>query len=407
MLVLAAEDDAISRLLLVNILRECGHEAVEAADGLQAWDLLRQPGAPKVAILDWMMPGMDGLEVCRRIRGLPDTYIYTIMHTARDDDLEIDEGFQAGADDYLVKPVSRHQLVHRLHVAERILSYEERLQDNRRQLLRYANEMQSLAEERARQLVHADRMVTLGTLSAGIAHEINNPVSFISGNMQTMQRAWTLLSERLKPDAAVLEHEPQLAFLFEEFPKMFAGMKNGVERVTKIVSGLKRFARVDSGTREKFQVGTVIAEALELCQGSVKHRAVVETSIPEGIPDILGDARQIEQVVVNLVTNAVDAACGRAEARVSVRVHFSDGVVCTEIADNGPGIPLEVMDRLFDPFFTTKEEGKGTGLGLSISKGIMDEHGGTLTVRNDPAGGARFVFCLPVAGRPTQEDTPQ
>jgi len=183
MKILLAEDDRTTRLILAATLKKMGHEIILAENGTIAWELIQQPDAPKTVILDWVMPGLDGHEVCKRIRSLSLPYRYIIMQTSKDSKEDIDSGFAVGVDDYLTKPLNPEALRHKLHVAERVLKYEYKLES-------YASQMESLAKERAKQLMHADRMATLGMLSAGVAHEINNPLTFISGNAQILEKAW-------------------------------------------------------------------------------------------------------------------------------------------------------------------------------------------------------------------------
>ena len=394
MRILIAEDDFTSRNMLSAVLHKLGHEAVETVDGLETWDVLQRPDAPKLAILDRMMPGMGGLEICSRIRSRnKGVYTYVLILTAKGSSFDIDTGFAAGADDYLVKPVDPVQLKQRLRVAERIVAYEESQAGSREQLAKFANEMQILAEERARQLVHADRMVTLGVLSAGIAHEINNPVAFIAGNTQTMERAWAKLATQL----ATPQGNQELEFIIEEFPKMLAGIRKGVDRISRIVSALRNYARQDIPDKKPLSLMEVVETALELCRNALKYNVTVHNCLPETLPEALGDKHQIEQVLVNMFTNATDAMAGQKNGELHIHAAVEGAMVRIILRDSGPGIKQEVLDRVFDPFFTTKEEGKGTGLGLSISKGIIEEHYGRLEARNVPDGGAEFSFTLPVA----------
>lgn len=475
MRMLVAEDDLTSRLFLLALLRKQGHEVIEAADGIQAWDCLCRPDAPRMVILDWMMPGLDGIELCRRLRGPGRSgYTYVIMQTARESQQDIHDGFTAGVDDYLVKPLDKDQLLYRVRVGERLLQYEQKIASNQEQLARYAHEMTDLAEQRARQLLHADRMATLGTLSAGIAHEINNPATFIAGNAQTMQRGWTILTDWLDrqglirrnatssttgsatgtgsssttgsatgtgsgsttgsgPVAAVASDHPviaaenhaaeavakapaaatthnatvtaeddSVALIVQEFPHMLDGIRKGVQRISKIVSGLKNYARQDISEKQPFDLHEAIRASLELCRNALKYDMTVQTEIPDSLPLILGDKGRIEQVLVNLLTNAADAITthhsrSAQPGRLTITVETDDRWVHLSVADNGPGIRTELLDKLFNPFFTTKAAAKGTGLGLSISKGIVEEHGGELIARNAPDGGAVFSFSLPVA----------
>ncbi len=392
--ILIAEDDDVSRSMLVMLLRGRGYSIDVAADGGAAWEMLQAVEAPKLVILDWMMPVMDGLDVCRRLRERSgDDYTYVIMQTAKATAADMKAGYAAGVDDYLVKPIDLQDLLQRLRVGERILAYEARQREARREIAAFAVDMQHLAEERAKQLVHADRLVTLGTLSAGIAHEINNPSTFVAGNAEMIEKAWTLLEPRIDNADA----NPQVAFMCEEMPAMLRGIREGIERITRIVGSLKQFARQDVRRSKPFSWCAMMDNALTLCASFLKGRIKLELDIPEGMPMLIGDDRQIEQVVVNLLSNAADALQGRSDARIRVAIKVDGGLARITVADNGPGVSKAVAERIFDPFFTTKPEGRGTGLGLSICRTIIEAHGGVLCLATAPEGGAVFTFTLPLA----------
>ncbi len=390
MRILVAEDDWTARCLLTAVLKKAGHEVVDVADGEAAWLAMRRPDAPHMVILDWQMPGFSGLEVCRKIRAQEGAaYTYVVLQTARDSAADVQAGFDAGADDYLIKPVDMSQLLQRIRAGERALRHEALIAN-------YAANMERLAEERARQLVHADRMVTLGVLAAGIAHEINNPATFIAGNVQTMERIWGRLAGLLAKTGGGAE-DPMLAMARQEFPEMMADIRNGVVRITTIVQGLKRFARQEKGAKEPFCVAEACHAALRLCQNRLKHSITVALEVREALPRAVGNMQQIEQVLVNLLVNAADAMESQGQGSLQIVAVYEPPCVRVAVQDSGPGLPATVLDRMFDPFFTTKQADKGTGLGLPISRGIIEEHGGVLRGYNLPGGGACFTFTLPAA----------
>ncbi|MFP4175660.1 MAG: sensor histidine kinase [Planctomycetota bacterium] len=409
MKVLVAEDDTASRELMAALMEKEGYDVIAVEDGEEAWKVLRDQEAPKLVILDWLMPGLDGLEVCRKIRAEKrQNYTYIIMVTVKDDRDDIQAGFDAGADDYLTKPLDVTQLKHRLRSAKRITRYEEQLEENRRELDRYAAQMKQLAEERAEQLVRADRMATLGTLSAGIAHEINNPASFISGNAQSLEKAWETVQKALEDQASDGE-ESRLDFVLEEVPEMIAGIKKGVRRISKIVDGLKSYVRSDTqarGEKSAIDLHGAIEHALQLCHNELKYNIDVSVNVPDDGCSVVGNRREIEQVLVNLITNAAHAMSEVKNGKLHIAAERNDGRISVSVEDNGPGIPEEDMRHIFDPFFTTKTGGKGTGLGLSISQGIIKDHGGELTASNRPQKGASFTFSLPEKeGKDSNEGT--
>lgn len=397
---LVADDEVTNRILLKRLMARWGYDVTVADNGTQAWEVLRGADAPKLAVLDWQMPGMDGVEICARLKRQPvSAYVYTVLVTHKAAKEDLATGLDAGADDFLRKPFDPEELRSRLGVARRVIEYDKKLEESRCLLETYAREMQVLAEERAEQLVHADRMATLGMLSAGVAHEINNPATFISGNAQTLNRFW----EDVAPIVAAQKEDlPQdlagkVAFILEEFPSALSGIQSGVSRITKIVKGLKTYARHEKPTHELCSASECIERSIELCGFQLANLGVnVDFRRELGDGTFLGDRQQIEQVLVNLLVNAADAMESSEGAEVKVWVENDGEQVALCVQDNGPGIPETILEKVFNPFFTTKAAGKGTGLGLSICSRIASDHRGTLSAENlAESSGVRFRLSLP------------
>ncbi len=389
---LVADDETTSRMLLQHLLGSWGYDVVAAEDGKQAWQWLSSKDPPALAVLDWMMPGMDGIDICQRLRSeATDTYVYTILVTHRQEQNDLSQALDAGADDFVRKPLNPAELKSRLAVGQRVVTYETKIK-------RYARKMEELAESRAKQLVHADRMATLGLLSAGVAHEVNNPATFISGNAQTLKRFWkdveTVLAALPRQDE---ETQRKLAFITEEFPKALDGIHNGVKRIAGIVKGLKAYARQGNTPKAACAIEGCVERALDLCRYQLKNADVtIVCELDEHLPEVFADAQQIEQVLVNLMVNGSHAMDGRDNPVLRISGSSNGREVCVCIEDSGTGIPPQIMDQIWDPFFTTKSAGKGTGLGLAICKGIVEDHSGTISVENKFEGGARFRLTLPV-----------
>lgn len=396
MKVLIAEDDSASRMALKITLQKWGHEVIVAEDGSQAWELL-QIENPKLAILDWMMPGVEGIELCRKIRGQSDCdYVYVILLTSRVEKEDIVAGLDAGADDYITKPFDREVLRSRIAVGVRIVQYETLLAEKNVQLQRYGSEMEKLAEERSKQLVHAERMATVGLLSAGIAHEINNPATFIAGNIQTLGKFYEdlepVLLERTKQGCQDAE---KLEFILQEMPKAVEGIRNGVRRISRIVKGLKSFCRKNENSVAACDINTCIEQALELCHNALKYYVTIERDLAENLPHITADSQQIEQVLINLFVNAADAMMEQGQGTLSIKSQRADNSVVVKISDTGPGIPDDKLDDIWQPFFTTKPPDKGTGLGLFTVRGIIENHEGLISLENKSSGGVEFTITLP------------
>ncbi|MCK9258800.1 MAG: histidine kinase dimerization/phospho-acceptor domain-containing protein [Azoarcus sp.] len=258
------------------------------------------------------------------------------------------------------------------------------------------------------QLLHSEKMASLGRLVAGVAHELNNPISFIIGNVHALRRYAERLEQYL---AAVHEGAPaeeigqlrkrlRIDRILADLDPLIEGTIEGAERTRDIVDGLKRFSAVDRDEQQRFDLAEVIERAVRwVCQAERKtFKVVMDFSGPLLM---IGSAGQMQQVAMNLVQNAADATRLTDSPRLRIsseQVSSADGPrFILRFEDNGPGITPAHLAHVFDPFFTTKPVGQGTGLGLSISYGIVERHGGSLRAGNLPAGGAAFTLELPFA----------
>ena len=277
------------------------------------------------------------------------------------------------------------------------------------ELKRAYHEMRAAHEALKRtqqQLLHSEKMASLGQLVAGVAHELNNPISFVLGNVHALRKYCDRLQTYM---AALHAHEPEpvlqalrqklrIEHLMGDLPSLIEGTLEGAQRTADIVHGLKRFSAMDSEERVPVNLVEVIERAIHWVQ---KGRPTpVDVRWQSGTRcTVMGSAGQLQQVMMNLLQNAFDAVGGPGVVSPCVWVELScdDAQVRVGVRDNGPGIPPEHLLRIFDPFFTTKPVGKGTGLGLSISYGIVEQHGGRLSARDAEGGGAEFVLELPKA----------
>ena len=269
--------------------------------------------------------------------------------------------------------------------------------------LREAHEALKLTQQ---QLLHSEKMASLGRLVAGVAHELNNPISFVLGNVHALQRYTERLRQYLgavhadEPAAerAALRAKLRIDHLLADLPSLMEGTLEGAQRTADIVNGLKRFSAVDREERGLVDMNGVIERAVHwVKKGTAPAFEVHWQPGPEA--QVLGSAGQLLQVLMNLVQNAYDAASQRQGALPALWIgcEAKAGWVRVTLRDSGPGIAEADLTRIFDPFFTTKPVGKGTGLGLSISYGIVEQHGGRLQAANHALGGAVFTLELPQA----------
>ncbi len=392
MKILIAEDDMTSRTILEGTLPKWGYEVVSTPDGVRAWEVLQKPEAPQLALLDWMMPGMNGLTLCRKLREQErEAPLYVIMLTAKSDPGDIALGLEAGADDYVAKPYHMTELRARVDVGRRTIELQHQVQH-------YALEMEHLARQRAVQLAHSDRMATLGILSAGVAHEINNPMSFIAINTQTLESNWEAIRTSLAGQGTA-DQVQRAQLLAAEVPAIFADIKSGVERIRAIVDGLRTYSRSEGTRQPDVCLGGCVGAALKLCANRLKYNITLDNTVPADLPHVKANPRELEQVFINLFINAADVMEEDNGGRGTLTISATGEKDRVEIRvrDTGPGISEDNLGMVFAPFYTTKGVGKGTGLGLSISRNIIEDHNGTLTVRNHPAGGAEFCVSLPAA----------
>ncbi len=251
------------------------------------------------------------------------------------------------------------------------------------------------------QLLQSEKMASLGKLVAGVAHELNNPISFVLGNVHAMQRYTPRMKRYLD---AVHDNAPQEVLdklrtelridrMLDDLDPLLSGAVEGAERTRDIVDGLKRFSAADRNENVEFNLAETIERSVHWVTRATPANFRVKMEIPKDIL-FVGSPGQIQQVIINLVQNASDATEGLPEPTLTIDGEVNEEIVI-HFRDNGPGISEQAMSKIFDPFYTTKPVGKGTGLGLSISYGIIERHGGKLTVSNAPEGGAEFQLHLP------------
>ena len=254
------------------------------------------------------------------------------------------------------------------------------------------------------QLLQSEKMASIGVLAAGVAHEINNPVGFVSSNLSTLKdynASMIALLERCRAgEASAADFDAvEFDYLKDDIPALIGETRDGLDRVRKIVADLKDFSRVDRAEWQEADLNAGIDCTLNVVWNELKYKAEVVRDYDPALPRVPCLPAQINQVVMNLLINAAQAITERGT--ITVRSGHDAQWAWIEVADTGVGMPPEVQRRIFDPFYTTKPVGKGTGLGLSISYDIVARHGGRIDVTSAPGAGTTFRVSLPLAGRPT------
>jgi two-component system, NtrC family, sensor kinase len=458
-------DDVLENLrLLSKILHQDGYKVRQAINGKVALNTVRSMQADLI-LLDIMMPEIDGYEVCKALKSDPLTQeIPVIFLSALDEVLDKVKAFQVGGSDYITKPFQHEEVLARVGNQLRIYQLSKqlkmqnlKLQESESREREKASQLkQAIAElKRAQsQLIQTEKMASLGQLVAGIAHEINNPVNFISGNISFIkgyfQDALRLLQAykknypNLLPEIQDLYEEIDFDFLVEDWEKLIESMHVGADRIYTIVRSLQNFSKLNTSKIKSIDIHQNIDRTLLLLQPRLKQagnsREIKVIKEYGELPDITCYESQLTQVFMNLIGNAIDALefrfsdelqkdlCSVCHSSLDAETHISycrkkitplikikteflsdeiqaldrdphsqKGKVMIRIFDNGCGIGSDIKNRIFDPFFTTKPVGKGTGLGLSISYQIVvEQHDGQLYCISVPGEGTEIVVEIPI-----------
>ncbi|ALF53335.1 chemotaxis protein CheY [Nostoc piscinale CENA21] len=422
--ILLVDDNPNNLKVLSEAIKGCGWKALMATDGESAIEQTEY-AHPDLILLDVMMPGLDGFETCRRLKANNITQnIPVIFMTALSDATDKVKGLEIGAVDYITKPFQQEEVIARLKLHLKIShltrTLEQRVQERTAEL---THSLQQLQQTQL-QLIQSEKMSTLGQLVAGIGHEINNPIGFISGNCSYIEqyvndlfRLVDLQQQKLPdpdPEVEELIEEIDLEYLYEDLPKLLLSMHQGIERLKDISLSLRTFARADISSKVEFQ----IHEGLDSTIMLLKHRLKDQGDRPKievvaqysELPPITCYPGQLNQVFMNIIANAIDAfddlhqnvskqAISPCQYTITITtsVDNQQETVSICIEDNALGMPPEVQARIFEPSFTTKPVGKGTGLGLAISyQIIVDKHHGNIHCLSTASQGTKFVITLPI-----------
>jgi signal transduction histidine kinase len=449
--ILIVDDNPTNLEVLFDTLTGAGFEVAVASDGESALEQVAYQ-KPALILLDIMMPGISGFETCRCLKENPDTQgIPVIFTTALSDPENKIRGLALGAVDYITKPFYQEEVLARIRVhfklcnltvsleqQNTILRSEVEQRQKAETALRELNqELEMRIDERTSELsatlyqlqqaqvhlVQTEKMSSLGQLVAGVAHEINNPVNFIIGNLKPASGYIQDLLKLLElyqsdcPNASTeiqeFSEQIDLPFLKTDLLKIFSSMQIGAERICQIVLSLRNFSRLDEAEIKLVDLHEGINSTLLILQ----HRLKLKGGYPpiqivkdySNLPLIECYPGPMNQVFMNLLSNALDAIEEKDKernfeqikvcpSRICIRTEkFQNDSVLVSISDNGVGISEEKLSKVFDPFFTTKPIGKGTGLGLSISHQIVvKKHAGKIECFSAPEGGTEFQIQIPL-----------
>ncbi|MEH2278491.1 MAG: response regulator [Nostoc sp.] len=410
--VLVVDDNPTNLQVLSSFLDQSSFEVWAARSGEKALGRLENDDLPDLILLDVMMPGIDGFETCKQLKSNPRVQdIPVIFMTALSETADKVKGLQLGAVDYITKPFQHEEVLVRIenHLKLRNLT---------KTLIAKNVELQQTQT----QLIQAEKVAALGQLTAGIAHEVNNPINFIAGNLNFVEQYVHEIVNLLYLYQKYLPEPPDeiknaiqksdLNFLLNDFSKIIQSMQVGTNRVTEIVSYLNNFSR----HREDGKKLANLHEGLESTLLILGHRFKQNPNHPAiklikeygNLPLVECFAGEINQVFMNLICNAIDAieeiyknkylgTNSQYHGMIKIKTEAIGEQVILRVADNGSGINKADQTKIFDAFYTTKPVGKGTGLGLSIAYQIVvNNHHGKLTYHSQPGEGIEFILELPI-----------
>jgi two-component system NtrC family sensor kinase len=404
--ILIVDDEKGVRQMFAEWLSET-YECQTAASADEALAYLAmQPCA--LVISDMMMPGRNGVELLRDITArYPETAF--IMVSGVDRPQRVRDALRVGAFDYLIKPceldgltVSVERALERRALQRTARVYKTDLENRNIELAHRKAELERLQA----QLVQSEKMASLGQLSAGIAHELNNPAGFIYGNMdildgylqklETLFDAWdsVALSAEQAASLDAIKIRINYAELRRELNLILSDCREGAERICDVVKNLRLFSRLDEAEFKSVDINEGINSTIRLLSRYYGAAGIVLDKDFGALPLVDCYASQLNQVWMNLLVNAAQAVGDTGNVAIATKLD-GDGIVVV-ITDNGTGIPEEQLSKIFDPFFTTKPVGEGTGLGLSMTYGIIERHGGTISVQSKLGQGTTLTVRIPI-----------
>jgi DNA-binding response OmpR family regulator len=372
--VLIADDDPPTRVLLRAAISQWGYIVVEAKDGEEAWDLLQAADAPRLLILDWLMPRLDGVDLCRRLK-LSDVFRpYIILLTQQAGTANIIKGLEAGADEFLSKPFNMAELRSRLSVGTRIIRFDVQLTEQNRKLQNYAQSMETLAQERARQLVqHTDMLVTLGMLVLSISREIRDLLT-------PLHEAGTDQAQASAAMQRIRDLQISLGHTIDVIKSLQADSMQYPHRVTSN------------------QVNDILKQVLSICQSPLKN-VVVTTDLAAELPSLELDPELMQQALVSLILNMVDALNSQKSPTINISTKLIDNKIQITLDDSGEKLTEGEINSMFQsilnfdvPYQTINQK----RLNIAMAREILAKYRSKISAENRAEGGVRFIIELPL-----------
>ncbi|MDJ0553961.1 MAG: response regulator [Microcoleaceae cyanobacterium MO_207.B10] len=438
-LIMVVDDDFRNLKLMLSLLETSGFNVIVAEDGETAIEKV-QSVFPDLILLDVMMPGMDGFETCRRLKYSKMTKdIPIIFMTAISDSVDKVKGLSLGAVDYIIKPFNSEELLARMNLHIRLQQEIKERTNTEIELQKATSELEQRVEARTAelyesieklketqlQLIQSEKMSSIGALVTGIAHELNNPVTILIGNInlaaeyiESIINHIKLYQKEFPNPGSIIEKDREsldIDFLISDLPQMFSEIKLASDRISEISVSLRSFARTDSTSKVAFNINDCIDSTLMILQHRIKanhQRPAIEIVKNYGdLPNINCYPNTLNQAFISLLVNSINSLeesnlknsrtypeiqqnPNRITITTSVIESYSIEI---KIADNGPGLLEHMKDKLYEAFVNTKYHTKASSLGLSMSHLIIvNKHGGELECKSHSGQGKEFVIKLPI-----------
>ena len=412
--ILIVDDEPVNRRVLLNLLPLKYYRVTPCPSGYHALELLEKTDHDfDLILLDVMMPGISGYEVCSKLRERYSmSELPIIFLTAKSQVSDLEDAYNVGGNDYLTKPVAKEELFARIethlallkrnrYIEKKVILRTKEVTQQKQEITRAYEKL----KQTQGQLVQSEKMSSLGTLVAGVGHEINNPINFMNSAAHLINKDLTEFQALLQ-DLAGDDSDDVMPMLNERFnilSEHLSTLSDGSERITKIVNNLRTFSR--GATSGQDADSTEALQLSRLASGLKSTLALVKTNYKTDIefnceiqddPALPCNSPELNQVFMNLMVNACQAMRDREAASLSITMQQIASELCITVKDTGCGMTQDTMNKIFDPFFTTKPEGEGTGLGMSISYGIIERHKGRIEVSSEVEKGTEIKIYVPL-----------